>query len=224
MAEKEEIKNAPETTEEEKPKKKKDGFFDSLVVAVVIALFIKTFLIQTYTIPSGSMLDTLLIGDYIIVNRLAYKFGDPERGDVMVFEYPLEPAKSFIKRVIGVPGDRVTIRDKQVFINGEPYNEDYKQIKDDAYFPSELTSRDNIDEFTVPEGKYFMMGDNRDASYDGRFWGFISKDMIKGKALLIYWSLETPEYGSPWSKMPLKALRFLNPKYDRFDRVFKLIH
>ncbi|QAR34238.1 signal peptidase I [Geovibrio thiophilus] len=224
MAEKENMKITPENTEAEKPKKKKDGFFDSLVVAVVIALFIKTFLIQTYTIPSGSMLDTLLIGDYIIVNRLAYKFGDPERGDVMVFEYPLEPAKSFIKRVIGTPGDKISIRNKQLFINGEPYKEDYKQIKDDAYFPAELTSRDNIEEFTVPEGKYFMMGDNRDASYDGRFWGFISKDMIKGRALLIYWSLETPEYDSPWSKMPLRALRFLNPKYDRFDRVFKLIH
>ncbi|MGE4496866.1 MAG: signal peptidase I [Deferribacterales bacterium] len=224
MAENEDIKTAPENTEEAKPKKKKDGFFDSLVVAVVIALFIKTFLIQTYTIPSGSMLDTLLIGDYIIVNRLAYKFGDPERGDVLVFEYPLEPAKSFIKRVIGVPGDKIAIQDKQVFINGLPYGEDYKQIKDDAYFPAELTNRDNIEEFTVPEGKYFMMGDNRDASYDGRFWGFISEDMVKGKALLIYWSLETPEYDSVWSKMPLRALRFLNPKYDRFDRVFKLIH
>jgi signal peptidase I len=210
--------------EVEKAVKKKDGFFDSLVVAVVIALFIKTFLIQTYTIPSGSMLDTLLIGDYIIVNRLAYTLDDPARGDVVVFEYPVEPAKSFIKRTIGLPGDRIAIKNKQLYINGEPYNEDYKQIKDSASYPANITSRDNVEEFTVPEGKYFMLGDNRDASYDARFWGFISKDMIKGKAVLIYWSLETPEYRSAWSKMPLRALRFLNPEYSRFDRVFKLIH
>lgn len=213
-----------DTQEAEQPVKKKDGFFDSLIVAVVIALFIKTFLIQTYTIPSGSMLDTLLVGDYIIVNRLAYTLDDPARGDVIVFEYPVEPAKSFIKRTIGLPGDRIAVRDKQLYINGELYEEDYKQLKDSSNFPANLTARDNIEEFTVPEGKYFMLGDNRDASYDARFWGFISKDMIKGKAVLIYWSLESPEYGSVWSKMPLRAFRFLNPQYDRFDRVLKLIH
>lgn len=212
------------TEQDPKAKKKKDGFFDSLVVAVVIALVIKTFLIQTYTIPSGSMLDTLLVGDYIIVNRLAYKFGgEPQQGDVIVFEYPIEPEKNFIKRVIGTPGDRIAIVDKQLFLNGEPMYEEYKQIKDGTVYPGNITARDNIVEFVVPEGKYFMLGDNRDASYDARFWGFISKDMIKGKALLIYWSLKTPEYDSAWSKMPLKALRFLNPEYDRFDRVFKLI-
>ncbi|WP_022852189.1 signal peptidase I [Limisalsivibrio acetivorans] len=220
-------KNNPEgDSQEKKPgkEKKKEGFFDSLVVAVVIALIIKAFIVQTYTIPSGSMLDTLLIGDYILVNRLAYKFSEPDNGDVIVFEYPLEPEKSFIKRIIAKPGDRIKIVDKQVFLNGEALQEDYKQIKDKNVYPDVMSNRDNIDPFTVPDNKYFVMGDNRDASYDGRFWGFIDKDSIKGKAFLIYWSLKTPEYGSAWSKMPLRFFRFLNPEYDRFDRILKLIH
>jgi signal peptidase I len=216
-------KTEPGLDKNGKPKKEKDGFFDSLVVAVVIALFIKAFLFQTYTIPSGSMLDTLLIGDYIIVNRLAYKFSEPGRGDVVVFEYPVEPSKNFIKRLIGLPGDRIKIVNKDVYINGKALDEPYKEVRDRNYYPATLSTRDNVEEFTVPKGKYFMMGDNRDASYDARFWGFISKDMMKGRALFIYWSLETPEYDSMWNRVPLKMLRFLNPSYDRFDRILKLI-
>ena len=209
---------------ETEPKKKKDGFFDSLVVAVVIAMVIKGLLLQTYTIPSESMYKTLMVGDFLVLNRLAYVFDEPDMGDVVVFEYPLEPNKDFIKRVVGTPGDRVKLVDKVLYINGEAYREPYKRVNGQAPLPKEMTHKDNFDEFVVPEGKYFMMGDNRDNSYDSRFWGFVDGDKIKGKALMIYWSLESPKYNSAWSKFPLRMFRFLNPEYNRFDRFFKLIN
>lgn len=205
-------------------KKKKDGFFDSLVVAVVIAMVIKGLLLQTYTIPSESMYSTLMVGDFLILNRLAYTLDEPEKGDVVVFEYPLEPQKDFIKRVVGTPGDRLELVDKVLYVNGEPFEEPYRRVNGQIPLPAKLTHKDNFEEFTVPEGKYFMMGDNRDNSYDSRFWGFVDKDKIKGKALMIYWSMESPKSNSIWSKFPLRFFRFLNPKYDRFDRFFKLIN
>lgn len=205
-------------------KKKKDGFFDSLVVAVVIAMIIKGVFLQTYTIPSGSMYDTLEIGDFILLNRLAYVLDAPKRGDVVVFEYPLEPRKDFIKRIAGAPGDRIKLVDKVLYLNGEPLEEKYRKINGETPYPAQVSPKDNFPEFTVPEGKYFMMGDNRDNSYDSRFWGFVDKSKIKGKALMIYWSLDTPKYNSVWAKFPLRYFRFLNPKYDRFNRFFKLIN
>jgi len=210
--------------QEEEKANKKDGFFDSLVVAVVIAMVIKGLLLQTYTIPSESMYSTLKVGDFLVLNRLEYLFSGPERGDVVVFEYPIEPDKDFIKRVIGTPGDRVKMVNKQIYINGEPQNEKYRRINSQQPLPGTISTKDNFDEFTVPEGKYFMMGDNRDNSYDSRFWGFVDEDKIKGKALMIYWSMEKPERSSVWSKFPLSFFRFLNPKYDRFNRIFKLIN
>jgi len=213
-----------EEIKSDKKNKKKDSFFDSLVVAVVIAMIIKGLLLQTYTIPSGSMLNTMLIGDFLLLNRLAYVFSEPERGDVVVFEYPLEPNKDFIKRVVGTPGDRLMLVDKVLYVNGEPTQEDYKLLNGQPPIPAELSTKDNFEEITVPEGKYFMMGDNRDNSYDSRFWGFVDESKIKGKALMIYWSLEAPKYNSIWSKFPLRTFRFLNPEYNRFDRFFKLIN
>lgn len=210
--------------EEMNQTKKKDGFFDSLIVAIVIAMIIKGLLLQTYTIPSGSMYDTLQIGDFILLNRLAYMTHGPSKGDVVVFEYPLEPSKDFIKRVIGTPGDRIKMVDKVLYINGVRQDEPYRKINGEIPLPAEVTPKDNFDEFTVPAGKYFMMGDNRDNSYDSRFWGFVDKSKIRGKAFMIYWSLETPKYNSIWAKFPIRFLRFLNPKYDRFDRFFKLIN
>jgi signal peptidase I len=218
------IDNNNELIEEEKPVKKKDGFIDSVIVAVVIAMIIKGLLLQTYTIPSGSMMNTLLEGDFIVLNRLAYTFSTPERGDVVVFEYPVEPNKDFIKRIVGQPGDKIMLVDKRVYVNGSPYKEDYKRTNNAMPLPAEMTTKDNFSEFTVPEGKYFMMGDNRDNSYDSRFWGFVDESKIKGKALMIYWSLERPKYNSAWAKPPLRQFRFLNPKYNRFDRFFKLIN
>jgi len=206
------------------PKKKKDGFFDSLVVAVVIAMVIKGLLLQTYTIPSESMYSTLKVGDFLILNRLAYKFSNPEAGDVVVFEYPLEPHKDFIKRVVGTPGDKIRLTDKVLYVNGKAVEEPYKRVNNQEPLPQELTFKDNFDEITIPEGMYFMMGDNRDNSYDSRFWGFVPEGKIKGKALLIYWSLSTPKYNSAWAKFPLRPIRFLNPEYNRFDRFGKLIN
>lgn len=220
MSEKEILEKTEETAE---TPPKKDTFFDSLVVAVVIAMIIKGLLLQTYTIPSESMVGTLLKGDFILLNRLAYTFSAPERGDVVVFEYPLEPNKDFIKRIVAAPGDRIMLKDKNIYINGEKQKEPYKQTNGLMPMPESITSKDNFAEFTVPAGKYFMMGDNRDNSYDSRFWGFVDESRIKGKAMLIYWSLESAPYNSTWSKFPLSMLRFLNPKYDRFDRFFKRI-
>lgn len=203
---------------------KKEKFLDSFVVAIVIAMVIKAFILQTYTIPSGSMLETLQLGDFIIVNRLSYSFSQPQNNDVIVFEYPLDPTKDFIKRVIGVPGDKVKLVDKTLWINGQIKDEPYKKITNSMSLEGEITTKDNFEEFVVPEGVVFVMGDNRDNSYDSRFWGFVPIDKIKGKALITYWSLITPEDGSAWSKAPLSTFRFLNPKYTRFDRVFRRIH
>ncbi|MBZ4643923.1 MAG: signal peptidase [Deferribacteraceae bacterium] len=180
---------------------------DSIIVAFVIAMIIRAFFLQAYKIPSGSMLNTLLIGDHILVNKAAYIFTEPKRGDIVVFEYPIEPEKDFIKRVIGLPGDKIRMENKKLFINGKSYDENYVRYESDFVFNSKENPRDNFDEFTVPKGKYFVMGDNRDSSFDSRYWGFVSRDMIKGKALLIYWS---------WQ---------FSPEFElRLNRILKFIH
>lgn len=163
---------------------------DSIVVAFVVAMIIRAFFIQAYKIPSGSMLNTLLIGDHILVNKVAYLFTKPKNGDIIVFEYPLEPEKDFIKRVIAVPGDRIKMVNKKVFLNGKPLDEGYTRYESEMVFPEYMNPRDNFEEITIPKGYYFVMGDNRDASFDSRFWGFVPEKSIKGKALIIYWSWE----------------------------------
>lgn len=157
---------------------------DNIVVAFVVAVFIRTFFLGVYTIPTGSMLDTLQIGDFILVNKLSYKFSKPKNDDIIVFEYPLNPKIDFIKRVIGVPGDVIEIKDKIVYRNGEKLSPDYVKYEN-GY---NLAIADNVPKFTVPEDFYFMMGDNRDNSADSRFWGYVHKDAIVGKAFIIYWS------------------------------------
>ncbi|MGB9732183.1 MULTISPECIES: signal peptidase I [Calditerrivibrio] len=179
---------------------------DSIVVAFVVAMIIRAFFIQAYKIPSGSMLNTLLIGDHILVNKVAYLFTKPKNGDIIVFEYPLEPEKDFIKRVIAVPGDRIKMVNKKVFLNGKPLNESYTRYESEMVFPEYMNPRDNFEEITIPKGYYFVMGDNRDASFDSRFWGFVPEKSIKGKALIIYWS---------WN---------FGEKFEfRFNRLLKLI-
>lgn len=200
---------------QKKEKSKIREYVEILVIAGCLALFIRTFLIQAYTIPSGSMLDTLLIGDHLFVNKISYgvkipftdhilfSFADPEFGDIMVFKYPNDQSVDYIKRVIGEPGDRIRIEHKQVWRNGELLDEPYVQHSDEYEYPSDCTGpsetgavhpgcpcRDNIAEFTVPEGQYFFMGDNRDDSVDSRCWGFVDRELIKGKAWFIYWSWE----------------------------------
>ncbi|PLX80070.1 MAG: signal peptidase I [Desulfuromonas sp.] len=182
---------------------------EALIVAGILALIIRTFVIQAFKIPSSSMEDTLLIGDHLLVNKFIYglqlpfsddplvKIRDPQRGDIIVFEFPEDRDKSyfkrrdFIKRIIGTPGDRVAIRKKQVFVNGELFRTSQAIHKDQALT---VGPRDNMPEVSVPQGKYFVMGDNRDHSYDSRFWGFVNRDEIKGLAFIKYWSWDREKF------------------------------
>lgn len=193
----------------EKKKTKKPWYREygeALLFALVLALIIRTFVIQAFKIPSGSMEDTLLIGDHLLVNKFIYglevPFTDkrfltlrhPERADIIVFEYPEDREKpffqrrDFIKRVIGVPGDVVEVRNKQVFVNGEAFELEQAIHKEPDIIPGRLSTRDNMPPVKVPEDQYFVMGDNRDRSYDSRFWGFVEKSEIKGLAFIKYWS------------------------------------
>ncbi len=180
---------------------------DSIVVAFVIAMIIRAFFVQAYKIPSGSMLDTLLIGDHILVNKLAYVISKPKYKDIIVFEYPLDPSKDFIKRVVGVPGDTIRLDGKHVYRNGQLLKENYAKYMDTNSLNSFINSRFHTKSFVVPENKYFVMGDNRDSSFDSRYWGFVNGSMVKGKAFIIYWSWDTS-----------------NGIDIRFDRMFNLIH
>ncbi|MDR2400536.1 MAG: signal peptidase I [Deferribacteraceae bacterium] len=164
-----------------KPKRGIKDFIDSLIIAFVIAMFIRTFFISAYRIPSGSMEDTLLIGDHILASKIHYIVSDPKFGDIAVFEYPLEPDKDFIKRVIGEPGDRIRFEGKTIYRNGERLTEPYAKFY--------TMFGDDFREFTVPGGYYLMLGDNRDTSFDGRYWGFVPRNAFKGKSLIIYFSL-----------------------------------
>lgn len=175
-------------------------YAESIIVAVLLALVIRTYLVQAFKIPSGSMEDTLAIGDHLLVNKFIYgtklpfsdkrllKLRDPRRGDVIVFEYPEDPSKDFIKRVIGTPGDVVEGKDKKVYVNGTPYENPHEVHKEKDIIPKEMNPRDTFGPVKVPPNSYFMMGDNRDRSYDSRFWGFVSRDKIKGLAFIKYWS------------------------------------
>lgn len=178
-------------------------YIELLLTAFVLLNFARVFLFQAFKIPSGSMYDNLLVGDHIIVNKFIYAPGARSpvfpvqpirRGDVIVFRSPENPRVDFVKRVIGLPGDRVLIRNKQVYIGGRPLSEPYKVHLDHATIPlraelpNQLRARDQFGPVTVPPGAYFVMGDNRDRSNDSRYWGFVPRGMIEGRAFLIYWS------------------------------------
>jgi signal peptidase I len=181
-------------------------YAESIIIAVLLALVIRTFIVQAFKIPSGSMEDTLAIGDHILVNKFIYgskipftgsrvlKLRDPRQGDVIVFEYPEDPSKDFIKRVVGTPGDTVEVKDKKVYVNGKVYANPHEVHKESDLIPKEANPRDNKDLVTVPAGSYFVMGDNRDRSYDSRFWGFVSNDKIKGLAFIKYWSWDKDKF------------------------------
>lgn len=174
-------------------------YAEALLIALVLALFIRTFIVQAFKIPSESMLQTLQVGDHLLVNKFLYgikwpftntyavKGADPELGDIIVFEYPNNPSLDYIKRIVGLPGDVVEVRNKQFFRNGQPVKEAYIRHTE----PRRVEPiRDNFGPVTVPAGKYFVMGDNRDNSQDSRFWGFVDRSAIRGKAWRIYWSSE----------------------------------
>jgi len=204
-------------TEKRVIKKKKSSLrenIEAILVAVVLALFIRTFVVQAFKIPSGSMKDTLLIGDHILVNKFIYgiklpfigttlvPIKDPQPEDIVVFEYPDDPSKDFIKRVIGVAGDRIEIRDKKVYVNNKLLDQDFAIFTDNR----SIQSRDDFGPVTVPKDSLFVMGDNRDNSHDSRFWGFVKLKAVKGKAFIIYWSWNGENQNSileyvRWSRM-----------------------
>ncbi|RLB19027.1 MAG: signal peptidase I [Deltaproteobacteria bacterium] len=171
-------------------------YAEAAVIAIILALFIRTFVVQAFKIPSGSMEPTLLVGDHILVNKFIYgvklpiirktiiPISTPHREDVIVFIFPLDKSKDFIKRVIGLPGDHIEIVGKKIYINGKLFRDTH------AHYTSESSVREKsrFGPITVPEGHLFVMGDNRDHSYDSRYWGFVPMKSVKGKAFLIYWS------------------------------------
>ena len=184
-------------------------YLESLVVAFILATFIRTFVVQAFKIPTGSMENNLLIGDHLLVNKVVYSpsLGRLEngtmakkpiqRGHVVVFKYPEDPARDFIKRVIGLPGETIEIRAKRVYINGQPLEEPYVHFLEPPLRPEDpeygIRSDGRGDDYgprTVPEGQLFVMGDNRDNSKDSRYWGFLPADQVKGRALMVYWSYE----------------------------------
>lgn len=175
-------------------------YTEAIVTALILALIIRAYIVQAFKIPSGSMIPTLLIGDHILVNKFIYGtkipltdkkilvWRSPERGDIIVFKYPENPKKDFIKRVIATGGDVIEERDKIVYVNGKPLYEPYAYHVDRTIRPGGNDPRDNFGPVLVPKDKVFVMGDNRDQSYDSRYWGFVDMKDIRGKALLIYWS------------------------------------
>jgi len=175
-------------------------YAEAIITALVLALLIRTYVVQAFKIPSGSMIPTLLVGDHILVNKFIYGtkipfsddkiliFRKPEKGDIIVFEYPENPEKDFIKRVVATEGDVIEMRNKTVYVNGKPLYEPYARHTDSAIKLGMYDSRDNFGPIVVPKNKFFVMGDNRDQSYDSRYWGFVDLEEIKGKAFIIYWS------------------------------------
>jgi len=174
-----------------KQKSKTREYIESLLIAALIALFVRGFIVQAFKIPSSSMEPTLLVGDHLLVNRLSYvtkvpftdtvllDLGKPARGDVVVFRYPVDRSKDFIKRVIGVEGDVIRIKDKVIYVNGKRMNDPHAHFAEEAVIPGVFSQRDNFGPVTVPKDSYFCMGDNRDRSLDSRFWGFVKKDDLR---------------------------------------------
>lgn len=188
-------------------------YAEAIVIAVLIAFFIRTFIIQAFKIPSGSMKPTLQIGDHILVTKFIYgikipiirktivSVSEPKRDDMVVFIYPEDRSKDFVKRVIGIGGDNIEIRNKKIYLNGLPYKDNYGTYTDDMIIPGAAQPRDNFGPVTVPPGSVFVMGDNRDQSYDSRFWGFVDLRDVLGKAFIIYWSWNNDEHNVRWSRL-----------------------
>ncbi len=210
------------------PKGKIREYVEAFAVALLVALFVRTFLLQAFKIPSSSMENTLLIGDHIFVNKFIYgyhipwtkgrvlKLREPARGDIVVFVFPEDPSKDFIKRVIGLPGDVVEVVRKQVIVNGTALREPYVRYADGLGPGGFVRARDNLQPVRVPPGKYFVMGDNRDRSYDSRFWGFVDEDALIGKALFIYFSID-------WGKDVRWFEAWRYPEFVRWERIGTLL-
>jgi signal peptidase I len=236
------------------------GSVESLMVTVVIAIFIVTFVVQAFQIPSESMEDTLLIGDYLLVDKLRYGgggFADEimpyrriKREDIIVFKYPVDPRQHFVKRVVGLPGDHLRMDDRKVYVNGNPLTEPYVRSSGrmhDTYrddFPQlnlrapglegdwwlEMKKLVEDGQLIVPQGNYFVMGDNRDDSLDSRYWGFVPRENIIGRPLVIYWSVKSSEPDMPESPTAGDKLFHLAHaalhvfQSTRWDRTFRLVN
>jgi signal peptidase I len=219
-------------------------YFESIVIAVILALFIRTFVVQAFKIPTGSMENNLLIGDHLLVNKFVFgpvqsaverailPITDVKRRDVIVFKYPEEPDRDFIKRVIGLPGETIELREKKVYINGKPQDEPYVHFlsppRSGGEF-HEVTSfdvRERYGPVTVPPNQYFVMGDNRDNSQDSRYWGFLPRDYIKGKALVIYWSYDADraDYESDSPGSTIKGLVSVFAHFFTKTRWDRMLH
>jgi len=220
-------------------------YFESIVIAVILALFVRTFVVQAFKIPTGSMENNLLIGDHLLVNKFVFgpsetraerallPIGDIKRLDIVVFKYPEEPERDFIKRVIGLPGETVELRAKKVYINGKALDEPYVHFLEAPAHggEAEVTSfdvRERYGPVTVPPDQYFVMGDNRDNSQDSRYWGFLRRDYVKGKALVIYWSYEAgrEDYEDESAGATIKGLVSVVAHFftrTRWDRMLHVI-
>jgi signal peptidase I len=219
-------------------------YAESIVIAVILALFVRTWVVQAFKIPTGSMENNLLIGDHLLVNKFVFgptigsvdrallPIRNIRRGDVVVFKYPDEPDRDFIKRVIGLPGETLELRAKKVYIDGKPLDEPYVHFLQPASDAQEITRFDVREQYgpvTVPAGQYFVMGDNRDNSQDSRYWGFLPGHYVKGRALMIYWSYESgredylDEGVGATAKRLLSVVTHFFTK-TRWERLFHPIH
>ncbi len=197
-------------------------YAEALIIALILAVFIRTFVVQAFKIPSGSMLPTLQIGDHILVSKFAYgiknpfsdeniiSFSPPKQEDIIVFKYPVNPKIDYIKRVVGVAGDRIEIKDKKVYINDKLYKTEQAVYQANNIVQS---NRDNYGPVTVPANSLFVMGDNRDNSRDSRFWGFVNYKLVKGKAFIVYWSWDLDKYPN------FSFKRFATIRWSRFGNI-----
>jgi signal peptidase I len=230
-------------TSAETPKSLARDYFETIVSCVIFVLFARAFVFQQSKIPTGSMRPTLLVGDYIMVNKFAYApvaegipllgrlervlfpIREAQRGDIAVFKFPREPEKDYIKRIIGLPGDEIEIRDRQVYIDGQPIEEPYKVHRSPRPF---TLQRSSYPRTRIPEGMLFCMGDNRDNSNDSRDWGFVPRDHLKGRAFMIWWSYEE-ETGAYLKTSFTDRLRSIGSKLahfftrSRWKRTFQII-
>jgi signal peptidase I len=213
-------------------KSKVREYTEAIVLAVILALFIRAFIVQAFKIPSGSMIPTLLVGDHILVNKFIYgvripftdskvlTFKEPQRGDVIVFIYPEDPSKDFIKRVVGLPGDTVQIKGKDVYINGEHYKDPHARFRRNDHFRG-VDWRYGKKPTVVPQDSLFVLGDNRDNSKDSRYWGFVPIESVRGKAFMIYFSNGSTVNRTPWN---IPAKLFDAFRFNRWDRMGNVIH
>ncbi len=188
-------------------------YAESLVVAVLLALAIRGFVVQAFVIPSGSMLPTLRVGDYILVNKFLYDFRSIRRGDIVVFKYPRNESEDFIKRAIGLPGDSLEIIGPQVFINGKPLREPYA-VHAGPSPPADY----HFGPIHIPPGRLFVMGDNRDNSLDSRFWGLLDHSKVLGKAAVIYFSVRSEDVPSGWGTLGFLYV-LAHPSLIRWNRI-----